>query len=261
VTDPLRIVTEPRLSGDRKVSPSIRKKGKTLNGGTVRVKNSFGLPAIKSCAGATDWCKDICYALALQKGFPNVKNLVDQNWDAIEPYLNDSDTLTILLHGLVSQVKVQLIKDEVPADDWVFRHFWDGDIPSASFATAIRRVAVSFPDIQFWLYTRTFNVTHRLTGLSNLMVYLSVDKDNVASAIKTELAHGEKVMLAFCADTWDQTEQIAAKFPHRRKGPKCPELTGKIPLVVWDGKQGKGACVECGMCIYGRNNVRFASSR
>ena len=87
-------------------------------------------------------------------------------------------------------------------------------------------------------------------------------KINVLDAGRVEKALLSEPMLAFCADTWEETEELAAKFPHRRKGPKCPELTGKTPMVVWDddGVFGRGACVECGMCIYGRNNVRFAST-
>jgi hypothetical protein len=71
-----------------------------------------------------------------------------------------------------------------------------------------------------------------------------------------------ELKLAFCADTWDETESLADQFDGERKGPRCPELTGKLPLVVWDTeKTGHGACVECNMCIDGVNNVRFASQK
>ena len=64
----------------------------------------------------------------------------------------------------------------------------------------------------------------------------------------------------FWVYTWDETAGLAALFEGERKGPRCPELTGKIPLLVWgDGGTGRGACVECGMCLTGINNVRFAS--
>ena len=39
-----------------------------------------------------------------------------------------------------------------------------------------------------------------------------------------------------------------------------PNGERRIPLVVWSGKVGVGACVECGMCINGVNNVRFAAA-
>ncbi|MBR50686.1 MAG: hypothetical protein CMA83_03850 [Euryarchaeota archaeon] len=255
----LTVITEPRLTGDRKVSPLIGKKGKGENEGTVRVKNSFGLPAIKSCYGSTEWCEEICYALALQKAWKTVDNFLAGNWQAVEPHLTDADALTDLLAPLVEEVIRQYVKREIPPEEWVFRWFWNGDLPTEQFATAIRRIAVRYPEVQFWMYTRSFSFVHRLKGPDNLAVYLSIDPDNVKAAVKTERKH-PWVHLAFCADTWEDTEELAAAFPHRRKGPKCPELTGKVPLVVWgEDRLGRGACVECGMCIKGVNNVRFAS--
>jgi len=251
----------PRLSSDRKVAPLVRKKGKGVNEGTPKVKNTFGLPALVSCPGHTEWCAEACYALALQN-FPGVRNLVQENWEIVSPHLNDTDTLHAMLSAMLSECSIEYVRAGIPQDEWVFRHFWDGDIPSAAFAQAIRRVAEDFPEFQFWLYTRTFKAVPLLMGVSNLAVYLSIDKDNVLDAVRVEKALLSEPMLAFCADTWEETEELAAKFPHRRKGPKCPELTGKTPMVVWDddGVFGRGACVECGMCIYGRNNVRFAST-
>jgi hypothetical protein len=261
----------PRLSSDRKVAPLVKKKGTAINDGTPKVKNTFGLPAIVSCPGHTEWCADACYALKLQN-FPFVDKLVRANWELVSPHLDDVDTLHWMLSQMMTECRIQYERAKIPEDDWVFRHFWDGDIPSVAFARAIKRVAEDFPKFKFWLYTRSFLTLPFLIGPSNLAVYMSVDIDNVDEAVKYEKAlrslpptgsrHFAFPMLAFCADTWEQTEQLAMKFPHRRKGPACPELTGKIPMVVWDdaGDMGRGACVECGMCIYGRNNVRFAST-
>ena len=117
----------------------------------------------------------------------------------------------------------------------------------------------------------------------NLVVYLSVDRHNVDTARQVQQIDPKGwVKYAFCGDTWQETEEIAALFPKQRKGPRCPELTGKVPLIVWesDGERatrrsdaekagvkrvpdrvGKGACVECGMCPKGINNVRFAQER
>ena len=81
----------PRLSSDRKVAPLVRKKGKGVNEGTPKVKNTFGLPALVSCPGHTEWCAEACYALALQN-FPGVRNLVQENWEIVSPHLNDTDT-------------------------------------------------------------------------------------------------------------------------------------------------------------------------
>ena len=100
-----------------------------------------------------------------------------------------------------------------------------------------------------------------MIGPPNFILYLSVDAGNMFGAFITKKRFPE-VKLAFCADTWEQTEEVAHLFEGERKGPRCPELTGKLPLVVWDTeKEGHGACVECNMCIDGVNNVRFASQK
>jgi|TARA_R110000824_G_scaffold175454_3_gene353901 hypothetical protein len=149
--------------------------------------------------------------------------------------------------------------------DPVWRWFWDGDIPGRNFARAMRRLADEYPTVRFWCYTRSYDVVPLLAGAENLSVYLSVDEFNVDAALVVKAAN-PWVGLAFCGDTWDETEALAARFPGERRGPKCPELARRpngerrIPLVVWSGKVGVGACVECGMCINGVNNVRFAAA-
>jgi len=94
-------------------------------------------------------------------------------------------------------------------------------------------------------------------GIANVAVYLSTDAENAEKARQTKSAY-PFVRLAFCADTWEATEALAASFEGERKGPRCPELTGKLAMV---GSDGKGACVTCGLCVFGKNNVRFAKEK
>ena len=240
-----------RLSTDRKVTPLA-----TLKGGKwyPEVKNTFGLPA-SHCVGRTEFCDQHCYAERIEGYRPNVRKLLEANWEAIKDHLCDFDYLYSELGKLVSETHFFLQRHEVPKDQWVFRHFWDGDIPTKEFALAMAKVAEDYRDISFWVYTRTFAVVPFLAETPNLAVYLSVDRGNVWEARACE-QQNRWVNLAFCGDTWSETEELASKFPHRRKGPRCPELTKKIPLV----NDGMGACVECGLCIKGVNNVRFAAS-
>lgn len=246
------------LSTDRKTTPVMRRKYETGNDAYVRVPNAFGLPAIKSCWGSTPTCEAMCYALKLENTWTNVSNALERNWQLVEPHLDNPDKLEELLYDVVERSFTHMQKWSDP-EDWVFRWFWDGDIPTPEFATAVRRVCQRFPQIKFWLYTRTFNVIRRLQA-DNLVVYLSVDKDNVKEARRICKTY-PWVKLAFTAESWEATAALARTFPGQRRGPRCPELTGKIPLVVWgEDRMGRGACVECGMCITGVNNVRFASS-
>ena len=249
-----------RASTDRKTSPWIawRKDGRG-----VPLANAFGLPAGPkfSCGGATAWCERVCYAMNLER-WPSVHALVLGNWSVYQ-------SLKRSVPGLMDASRPML--DDLLADcerrgvDPVWRWFWDGDIPGRNFARAMRRLAGLYPNVKFWCYTRSYDVVPLLAGARNLSVYLSVDEYNVDAAVKVRAAN-PWVKLAFCGDSWEETEALAARFPDERRGPKCPELARRpngerrIPLVVWSGKVGVGACVECGMCIDGVNNVRFAAA-
>ncbi len=217
-----------KASYNRKVTPFAVFEPKA-NKGKGRWKpvvgNTFGLKAGASCPDLTPFCKG-CYAASEEKVYTSVGRLVAAN-----------------LEALVVQR--------------VYRIDWDGDLFSRAYAAAWAEVCRRYPDVQFWLYTRSF-VTIQVLDLlevSNLSVYLSVDEDNAACAQDAKRAY-PWVRLAFCGRTWDDTEVLASKFDGERKGPRCPELTGRMAMV--NAKTGVGACVECGLCVYGRNNVRFA---
>ena len=253
------MMTVFRASSDRKVAPYGRKRGKSANG-MAPLKNSFGLPAGKdySCPGATDWCLSNCYAGKLEKLFPNVRNLLLENWSLFQEHHDSWRDLQNALRPMLIDFKNECDKRGVEP---VFRWFWDGDVPNRNFAKAIRNLAWEFPHVKFWAYTRNFNVVSDLLGADNFILYLSVDDGNLINALATKQRYPE-LKLAFCADTWDETQSLADQFDGERQGPRCPELTGKLPLVVWDTeKTGHGACVECNMCIDGVNNVRFASQK
>jgi hypothetical protein len=136
----------------------------------------------------------------------------------------------------------------------VYRIHWDGDFYSRPYAAAWARICAEFPAVTFWCYTRSFEVVDILAPVANLVTYLSVDQDNATRAKATHKRF-PTTHLAFCAETWEGTEELASRFPGESRGPRCPELTGKVPMV---NSEGVGACVTCGLCIFGRNNVRFA---
>lgn len=250
-------------SGDRKTTPYARRKGMSATGATP-LKNTFGLPAgpAYSCTGATEWCWDddnpTCYAENLSRLFKGVDALMHRNWNLFQSLKNSTNKLVEALEPMI----VEMVRwSEKRGVDPIWRWFWNGDIPNANFALAMEALAIKYPSVQFWAYTRNFGYIDGLTDLPNLTLYLSVDPANVDEAVKVS-ADNPWFKLAFCADTWQETEAIAARFEGERKGARCPELTGRLPLVVWEDKEsrdGKGACAACGLCITGVNNVRFAA--
>jgi len=197
------------------------------------------------------------------------------------------DELVPLFDRLVHDAEVQMVKRGVPVEDRFYRPHWDGELDSFEELMAWNQVAGYHPDMKVFLYTRAHMLVRTFIGncvpAPNFVVYLSVDEHNVDTARQVqEIDPRGWVKYAFCGTTWQETEEVAALFPRQRKGPRCPELTGKVPLIVWesDGERaarrsdamaagvkrppervGVGACVECGMCPKGINNVRFAQER
>lgn len=248
-----------RSSTDRKTAPYARRRKGKGPFGAEALANAFGLPAGPdyACEHATEWCwPGTCYANKLEM-FPGVKNLLLHNWSVFQQHQHNLWGLSTAMNPMLDAFEAECQKRDVAK---VFRWFWDGDIPSGMFARAMRLQALDRPDVQFWVYTRNYEVVPWLLYRPNLTVYFSVDRYNVDHAMNLNI--NSLLKFAFCGDSWEETEELAALFEGERKGPRCPELTGKIPLVVWDEQgTGRGACVECGMCITGINNVRFSSQK
>lgn len=237
-----------KLSSDRKVSPLSRYEPAAKRW-KPKVANSFGLPAGPqgSCPDATEWCLSVCYADKLQRAWSTVDRLVNHNLTLLKGCGSNVGRMIALLTTMVGSV-------DWHGTDKVFRWHWDGDVFSRPYAHALARTCDAFPDIQFWIYTRSFDYVSILASVPNLTVYLSVDPFNVRKAKQAYAAH-PTVWVAACADTWDESETIMRTVVGRN-APRCPELTGKVPLV---NDKGQGACVTCGLCIWGTNHVRFSS--
>jgi hypothetical protein len=239
-------------SKDRKVSPAVRVTAKSQ---TVKSANSFGLPSGKafSCPGATSICELICYAGKLERLFKGVLVVLMRNWEALK-----EATYTEMVALLSDMMAEFVAESDTRGDEKIFRIHWDGDFFSTDYARAWATVIRNTPDVQYWVYTRSFtpalNVIPILAGIDNLSVYLSVDAENVIHAAEILLAH-PGVKVAALAKTAGEAKEM---FPDSRVI-SCPENVGKLPLVVGTG-DAKGACAACGLCVHARNNVAFAIS-
>jgi hypothetical protein len=244
-----------QLSGDRKISPLVRV---TARGQNVLVKNSFGLPARRSCPGVTSVCGRICYAARTER-YPSTSALLESNFQQLLACQGSVPAMAELLRGLLGDFAANLRRYPTAAP--IFRLHWDGDFFSVPYAEAWRRVVLEHPEIRFWVYTRSFrpdcNVVPVLAGIDNLALYLSVDADNLARA---EQVAGEypAVRLATLAET--AAEGRAMLRGAGRTGGACPELMGRIPLVVGTG-HAMGACAKCQLCVKGNANISFSIAK
>jgi hypothetical protein len=225
-----------KRSKDRKVANSLTASG------SVRIGNSFGLPAGKaySCPGATSVCESVCYAGKLEKLYKGVKEALTHNWDLLREA--DHSTMVYLLDDMVSDFKAESIKWNAPLK---FRIHWDGDFFNDTYASAWGVVIDRHPDIQFWVYTRVESAAMILRYLPNLALYFSGDSENTEIAKRLS---NLGVKVAMLADTFeDAREALGARAA------MCPEQRGQIPL--------NGACVACAICVKGNANILFSITK
>lgn len=239
-----------KRSNDRKVTNLASPNGKT-----PRIANAFGLPAGKefSCPGATSICESVCYAGKLEKVYKGVRNVLTHNFDALES-VTYAGKVT-LIHTMISEFVADCVKRNAEQH---FRIHWDGDFYSREYASAWAQVIRLFPNVTFWVYTRSFtpgtNVIDLIAGIPNLAVYLSVDSENQEWA-NTIIEEYPNVMVAALSDTMNEAGEVIKGIRGDNKpGAKCPELIKAIPLISEKG----GACFVCQLCPQGKADIRFA---
>jgi hypothetical protein len=234
-----------KRSKDRKVTNLV-----SLDGKRAKIANTFGLPAGKkfSCPGATSICEKVCYAGKLEKLYKGVSGVLLHNWEL----LNRADHTTMV--SLISQMIGEFRKDcEKENAEKLFRIHWDGDFFSDEYANAWKVVIEDNPDITFWVYTRTESAVHILKDIENLALYFSTDSENTSIAIRLA---DVGVKLAYLADTFEHGLSTLRSISSSRSV-KCPENAKKIPLISTRGS----ACVTCAVCVHGKADVVFSSSK
>lgn len=234
-------------SKDRKVANLV-----TPNGKQASIANTFGLPAGKefSCPSATSVCEKICYAGKLEKVFKGTRENLMHNWNLLKNA--DSDTMYYLLSEMIAEFNAECDRRNAPK---LFRIHWDGDFFSRDYTFAWGKVISDYPEIQFWVYTRVRESARILDNQNhtNLSLYFSTDSENLHDG--KALAE-EGINLAYLADTFAMGKadllELVGKVATR-----CPENNKALPLISTKGS----ACVTCGLCVNGRNNVLFSASK
>ena len=248
MSDLTAIITPMKLkrSNDRKVANLVTKNGKQ-----AAIANTFGLPAGKnfSCPGATSVCESVCYAGKLEKLFPAVKTNLLHNWELLRNA--DSDTMVSLLKDMIAEFIVDCDRKSAPK---LFRIHWDGDFFNDFYTYAWKNVINEHSDVQFWVYTRVKSAALILKDISNLSLYYSTDDEN--KEIGHELKRDNNIRLAYLGKTFAVTESTMKELTGK-PGAKCPENMKSIPLISSNGS----ACVSCGLCVYGKADIRFSASK
>lgn len=233
-----------RRSNDRKVTNYVMG---SVEKPSVGIANTFGLPsgAKFSCPSQTEFCGSICYAGTIERLRKAVSALLLHNWEL----LRDADGAT--MSRLLSDMIDAFVADcEKRGAEKLFRIHWDGDFFSGEYVAAWHRVIAANPSVRFWVYTRVPSAALFLHAQkhANLSLYFSADPDNVSVA---RVLAGKGIRVAYVGRTF---EDGRAEFPN---AVRCPENNKAIPLISSKGS----ACVRCGLCVNGRRNVLFSTSK
>jgi hypothetical protein len=240
--------TQLGLSKNTKTTPRIRERDDGRASYYPELANSFGIPAGVSCPGATEaFCRQHCYAFDTE-GRTNVFNNVAANFNALVGATEDE--MFHMLDYMIGRYLQDFDKSAIDQKHNNFRIHWDGDFFSVEYARAWARVVTEYPEIMFWVYTRSFrepvNVVPELLGIDNLSLYLSVDRGNIDDA-RIMAAEYPTVMMAYCGSTYADALALSEAMQRPHKTLACPENLGRLALA----HNGMGACQSCRWCLRG----------
>lgn len=216
--------------------------------------NSFGLPSVDTCPGRTDYCEQDCYAIESERRTSTYQKL-QRNFDVLQGAESIAQ-MTNQLWSLMGRYHDRADSLGIPNDTRRFRIHWSGDFYSVDYASAWRNVIEGDPDTQYFTYTRSFhddeNVAPVLAGIPNLDFFLSVDSDNIDSAVAVASINPE-VRIAYLVDYYEEVEDLVHQMSSVRDGriKACPEnmrtVDGSRRLALIN--ENGGACSRCMYCI------------
>jgi hypothetical protein len=136
--------------------------------------NSFSLPSISTCPGATKACLESCYVHGLEEAAPETHRRYRIN--------------EMVLHHVMEQIlgKSSMRLFAKTLGQWIekncqggFRWHVSGDVFNHRYADLIRLVCHHSAGVEHVIYTRSFFAVPILHNTDNLVVNVSLDRDNL----------------------------------------------------------------------------------
>lgn len=117
-----------------------------------------------------------------------------------------------------------------------YRIHWAGDIPNTNYAKALAQSMKENDHIDFWTYTRTFEVLKYFADLTNCILYVSADADNIHKAEAAYEPYKDNPRIGWC--------YLSKEKPAGQGLQDCLVDSGQLKL--------EGACHECRRCLQGK---------
>lgn len=201
-----------------------------------------------------------CYVDGLMRAYKGIRAILEHN-TRILGAASPAEKLTILNAEFDRFEKAELKWATRNKQD-PFTHYrlhWSGDIVDQEYAEALVKAIQRHPDIDFWLYTRTFDVAGFFWHERNVSLYLSLDPVNIEKGLSAYLNQpsnnicymsktnnflaGAKVADIYTDMGVDPKEALKLKMT------PCPVDTGKMQL--------EEGCANCRRCVDGKGAVWF----
>lgn len=152
--------------------------------------NAFSLVQVVDCPYRTPTCEASCYVHGLEKHAPETHALYVHNSKMIRDILDPKkilDPSTIDQWGRWAKIFGDWISKNCQGG---FRWHVSGDLFSYSYAAWVADVCDYSPDVNHWIYTRSFPFIEPLLDTPNLTVNLSCDMNNYWWAKRVADEHG-----------------------------------------------------------------------
>ena len=212
--------------------------------------NSFGLMRVETCPGRTSGkggccCKknikskiDVCYVDKLLRVRPGIKKVLEHNTKILKKATPCGKK------ELLKQMFASFLSKEYKhgSGNINFRMHWSGDVFSKDYAMALAQAMVAFPDINFWMYSRSFKLIWPLLLVKNLSLYVSCDDCNYQAAAEFMKENKKGNLCRLNLAYMGESPRTKAMIP-------CPVDSGVLDYP--------GACHNCGICLEGKLPVWF----
>jgi hypothetical protein len=204
-----------------------------------------------TCPGATtgkggcletrrDGGRPTCY---VYKAFRNlrVKEILEHNTEVMKNATGPQ--METILHAEFTRFEAE---EAVSPKPWFhYRLHWSGDVFSREYAFALSIAIQKHPKTTFWIYTRSFQFVHVLTGIPNLIPYLSLDPINMERGLETWKQDDTHTLKLAYMSPEDNLAQVAGV-----NSVPCPSDNGRLREI-------EGACHKCGKCVLGNSDIWF----
>jgi hypothetical protein len=217
---------------------AVLTKGNTKIGPSVW---AFNIPAVKTCPGATEACRSVCYATKYRFKADNVARRASLNLR-----LSRRDDFPSRVIDEVAEKRVKLL-----------RFHCSGDFYDLVYAQKWLAVMNECPGTVFYGYTRSWRrkgftrLFAEMAEMPNVFLWFSVDH---SSGMPWEVP--DRVRLAYLSLSASDQPPAQADLVFRDHGDrprKAIRMNGVLVCPHENGVPARVCCEECRLCLGGRD--------